>query len=98
MFGISLPHFIYGWVVKREYALQIYIFYQEDMINTDTRAQQRLSESFEGMASCTLPERAGVAPDCLWTAWFLSVFSSPWFKTITRQIFIFPLSISGQSH
>lgn len=64
MFGISLPLFIYGWVVKREYALQIYIFYREYLINTDTRAQQRLSESFEGTASWTLPERAGAAPDC----------------------------------
>lgn len=98
MFRISLPCFIYDWVVKREYALQIYIFYREYLINTDTRAQQRLSGSFEGTASWTLPERAGAAPDCFWMACFLSVFLFPWFKTLTWQIFIFPLSTSGQSH
>lgn len=73
MFGISLPPFIYVWVVKREYALQFYIFCQDYMINTDTRAQQRLSKSFKGMASCTLPEQAGgflTAFEWLASSWF----------------------------
>lgn len=94
MFGISLPHFIYCWVVKREYALQIYIFDQAYMINPDTRAQQRLSANLEGTASCAFPERAGVAPDCFWMACF---HSSPWFKAMTWQIFIFPLSIQAKA-